>query len=234
MKSNIGFKKIFVILICFALTVICMSALAFADESTVLVDGKEVKIGEQLDYEFTYKNVIGNKVDVTIENIIPHNTVYVEGSADNGGEFADGKLTWQIDGVEPWETVTVKFKVEVSPFMTADAEIGEAVNQFTTKTAIVTEQVECALVTAPEFEIETVDYEVKELAQPKAEVMAVEEPKPEVETEIEVQPVTVSEEAVQLKVPNTSDESSLIMWLVMLVLSGGAAAYTLKLKLNQQ
>lgn len=79
----------------------------------VSVDGKKVYAGDELLYIIRYTNINGAPADVTITDTIPANTVYVDGSADKGGVYADGKLTWTIQDVPVWETVTVSFKVAV-------------------------------------------------------------------------------------------------------------------------
>ncbi len=79
----------------------------------VSIDGKPVNAGDELIYRVSYTNVSNDIVDVEIADVIPKNTTYVEGSADNGGVYENGKLTWIVEGVEKWQTVTVSFKVTV-------------------------------------------------------------------------------------------------------------------------
>jgi uncharacterized repeat protein (TIGR01451 family) len=77
------------------------------------IDGQTVKAGDELLYKITYKNTTGKDATVTITDTIPENSTYVENSADNGGSFADGKLTWNDVAVAADQSVTVSFKVKV-------------------------------------------------------------------------------------------------------------------------
>ncbi|MBR2152289.1 MAG: DUF11 domain-containing protein, partial [Clostridia bacterium] len=83
-----------------------------ADTST-MIDGNKVYEGDELAYAITYKNTDTDEATVTITDAIPEYTTYVDGSADNGGIYADGKITWNI-AVPAGETVTVNFKVTVN------------------------------------------------------------------------------------------------------------------------
>lgn len=86
-------------------------------DPTVSIDGKSVNRGDTLTYTITYKNYTGKAATVTITDTIPAHTTYVENSADNGGVYADGKLTWNLT-LNPEENKTVSFCVSV-----ADAEV---------------------------------------------------------------------------------------------------------------
>lgn len=83
-------------------------------DTTVSIDGDRVYEGNELLYKISYTNASRDAVDVRITDVIPENTTYVAGSADNGGVFADGKLVWDIDDIPAWSTVTVTFKVTVN------------------------------------------------------------------------------------------------------------------------
>jgi len=108
-----------------------------AEDPTVSIDGQKVEEGDELLYQIRFTNTTPNPVDLTITDTVPVNSVYVEGSADNGGVYSEGVIVWQLQSIPAWETVTVTFKVKVA------ADIGEAVirnqatatdgnNQFTT------------------------------------------------------------------------------------------------------
>lgn len=84
-----------------------------AEDVTVSIDGKKVYAGDELVYTIRYTNTTGAPADVTITDTIPAHTAYVDGSADNGGVYASGKLTWNVQDVPAWETVTVSFKAAV-------------------------------------------------------------------------------------------------------------------------
>ena len=83
------------------------------DDVDLSIDGEKVYSGDTLIYEITYTNTSYNTVDVTITDSIPANTTYVANSADNGGAYSGGKLTWNLTDVQPWTTVTVAFMVTV-------------------------------------------------------------------------------------------------------------------------
>ena len=93
---------------------------ALASEPTVNIDGKAVEKGEVLVYTISYKNTSSEKASVTIEDTVPAYTYYVDGSADNGGSYAGGVITWNLE-VDPGSEVTVSFKVKV------DGKNGDAV-----------------------------------------------------------------------------------------------------------
>ncbi len=108
----------------------------FASQApTVNIDGNEVREGDELTYAITYKNTSLEKVTVTITDNVPAYTVYVDGSADNGGAYADGTITWTLE-VEAEAEVTVSFKVTVAETVEAaitnKAEIREGTNTYTT------------------------------------------------------------------------------------------------------
>lgn len=78
--------------------------------TTTKIDGKKVNPGDKLTYVVTYKNTTGKEVEATITDKIPAHTKFV--SADNGGKYADGKVTW-TKKVANGETFKVTFTVEV-------------------------------------------------------------------------------------------------------------------------
>ncbi|MEB3090165.1 hypothetical protein, partial [Parvimonas sp. M20] len=63
------------------------------------IDSNEVKAGQELLYKITYKNTTGKAQKVVIKDRIPEHTSYVENSADNGGTFANGEITWTKENV---------------------------------------------------------------------------------------------------------------------------------------
>ena len=78
----------------------------------VSIDGKQVKAGDELVYEITYLNTSGQDEKVVITDKIPDHTEFL--SADNGGSYDRGVITWTFDKVEAWDSVTVTFRVKVS------------------------------------------------------------------------------------------------------------------------
>ena len=79
------------------------------------IDGNKVTAGQVLTYSVTYTNTTNTARDVTVTDIIPENTKYVDGSADNGGTYDKDTrtLTWKKN-VASGETYTVTFKVKVN------------------------------------------------------------------------------------------------------------------------
>lgn len=106
-------------------------------DPTASIDGKDVSSGDELLYTIRYTNTSDSKVDIQITDQIPAHTAYVDGSADNGGIYADGTITWNISDVDAWSTVTVSFKVKVDSgvdgvTITNKAAIQEGNNSYTT------------------------------------------------------------------------------------------------------
>ncbi|WBB30863.1 GbpC/Spa domain-containing protein [Parvimonas micra] len=79
----------------------------------VSIDGEIVKAGQELLYKVTYKNTTGKEQKVVIKDKIPEYTTYVENSADNGGVYDNGTITWTKEKVAADETFEVTFKVKV-------------------------------------------------------------------------------------------------------------------------
>ena len=84
-----------------------------AKDTEISVDGELVEAGDTLTYTITYANNTAGEATVTVTDTIPTNTTYVEGSASDGGEYADGVITWTIDKVPAGGTGTVTFQVTV-------------------------------------------------------------------------------------------------------------------------
>ena len=82
-------------------------------KETVSIDGKTVEKGDILLYKITYTNSDNFPAEVTITDMIPAHTAYVANSADKGGVFESGKLTWNLQ-LSAGATETVTFRVEVT------------------------------------------------------------------------------------------------------------------------
>ena len=98
---------------------------------------KPVKPGQELTYSITYTNTTGEEQDVTITDSIPKYTTYVQGSADNGGVYDNGTITWTKDKVAADETFEVTFKVKVKDNVSGEviknkANVLEGNNKFET------------------------------------------------------------------------------------------------------
>ncbi|MBC2576887.1 DUF11 domain-containing protein, partial [Peptostreptococcus canis] len=85
----------------------------FKGSETTNIDGKQVNPGEILTYKISYKNTTGKEQEVVIEDKIPEFTEYVDNSADNGGVYSNGTITWTKENLGNGETFEVTFKVKV-------------------------------------------------------------------------------------------------------------------------
>lgn len=107
-----------------------------SSDPTVSVDGKKVYAGDELLYVVSYTNASSDEVDITITDKIPENTTYVDASADNGGVYSAGTITWNLSDVKPWSTVKVGFSVTVNKVaavnITNKANVDDGKNQYTT------------------------------------------------------------------------------------------------------
>ena len=104
--------------------------------TTTNIDGKGVQPGQKLTYQITYKNTTGEERDVTITDKLPAHTSFV--SADNGGKFANGKITWTAK-VADGQTLKVTFTVKVDKNVNGEilkntATVNDGVNDFNTNT----------------------------------------------------------------------------------------------------
>ncbi len=97
------------------------------DDVYASIDGKKVYSGDTLLYTISYTNTSYNAVDVEITDAIPEHTTYVANSADNGGVYSNGEITWAIEDVQPWTTVTVAFMVTVNENIGAKTITNKAV-----------------------------------------------------------------------------------------------------------
>ena len=79
------------------------------------IDGNKVTAGQVLTYSVTYTNTTNTARDVTVTDVIPEHTTYVDNSADNGGVYdkTTRTVTW-TKNVAPGETLTVIFQVKVN------------------------------------------------------------------------------------------------------------------------
>lgn len=85
-----------------------------AENVDVSIDGKKVYEGDELIYGISITNTTGVIANFTITDLIPTNTTYVDGSADNGGIYSNGALVWNLENIPAWGTVTVAFRVTVN------------------------------------------------------------------------------------------------------------------------
>lgn len=79
------------------------------------IDGNKVTAGQVLTYSVTYTNTTNTARDVTVTDVIPEHTTYVDNSADNGGVYdkTTRTVTW-TKNVAPGETLMVTFQVKVN------------------------------------------------------------------------------------------------------------------------
>lgn len=79
--------------------------------------GLGVKLGDELTYTIGYKNTEGAPATVTIADVVPAGTEFVEFAGDHADVASkdnDGKLTWTLADVPAGEEGTVQFKVRVT------------------------------------------------------------------------------------------------------------------------
>lgn len=79
--------------------------------------GSGVALGDELTYTIGYKNTENAPATVTISDIVPAGTEFVEFAGDHkdaGSKDKDGNLTWKLTDVPAGEEGTVQFKVRVT------------------------------------------------------------------------------------------------------------------------
>ncbi len=143
-----------------------------AGDLSISIDGKTVEKGDVLTYTVSYKNYSGKKADITITDVIPEFTAYVEGSADNNGVYENGVITWTLTEVEPDETVTVSFNVKVTgggQLVENGADVLEGNNAYNTN--VVTNPVEEDTVTKDVFHVSEPDISIDGQAVEKNDVL---------------------------------------------------------------
>ena len=84
------------------------------EDTTVSIDGQKVKEGDELIYKITFTNATANAVNIVITDKIPAFTTYIAGSAEYGGVYDEGELSWNLENIPAWATVTVAFRVQVN------------------------------------------------------------------------------------------------------------------------
>ena len=154
----------------------------------------EVKVGDEITYRITYTNYKSEAADVVIKDKLDPNVQFV--SADNGGKFASGVVTWTIKNVPAGKTgsVTVKVKVLEGALKSSGLKVVNGGNTTTVKVG-----------DDPEMTVDTVENSVKTGGN--------ETPKSGV-------PGTGTGN------PKTGDNTPLLTWILILlaaVVAGGAA-----------
>ena len=79
--------------------------------------GSGVKLGDELAYTIGYKNTENKPATVTVSDVVPTGTEFVEFTGDHkdvGSKDRDGNLTWTLTDVPAGEEGTVQFKVRVT------------------------------------------------------------------------------------------------------------------------
>lgn len=79
--------------------------------------GSGVKLGDELTYTIGYKNTENKPATVTVSDVVPAGTGFVEFAGDHkdaASKDNDGNLTWTLTDVPAGEKGTVQFKVRVT------------------------------------------------------------------------------------------------------------------------
>ena len=100
---------------------------------TVSIDGKKVEVNDILLYKISYTNHDSVPVDVEITDTIPEFTTFV--SAEDGGVLDGDTVKWTVRNVQPGQTVTVSFRVqvaEVNGTVVNSATVLEGTNRYQT------------------------------------------------------------------------------------------------------
>ncbi len=108
-----------------------------ASDATTSIDGAKVQAGDELVYTISYINTTAEEINIMITDTIPAHTTYVEESADNGGVYGDGIISWNLENVPAWGRVVVSFKVTVDTDVKAAtieniAKVEDGYNEYTT------------------------------------------------------------------------------------------------------
>lgn len=109
-----------------------------AGDTTTIIDGNKVNVGDVLTYYITYTNYTGADVLVDIKDTIPEFTSYVEGSASHNGIYAVSYVSWTIN-VAKDASVTVSFDVVVTEeesIVTNTAVVRDGVNTYVTNEVV--------------------------------------------------------------------------------------------------
>lgn len=74
---------------------------------------QSVVVGQEITYTIVVTNTgKDNVTGVSVEDILPAGVEYVDGSSDNGGTFADGKVTWTGLSVSAESSITLTFRAK--------------------------------------------------------------------------------------------------------------------------
>ena len=150
--------------------------------------------------------VDGNVVTGSTADVVVFENSY--DSADNGGVYVDGVITWDLE-VEAGETVTVSFKVTVDAIdeATEDATIANKATIIEGSNTYITNEV-----TNP---IEKVESELEPQPEP--------EPEPEFKPELKPEPEPETKPEPKPESPKTGDASNPFLWFALMFVSGGTA-----------
>ena len=102
----------------------------FVENITYNVDGMPVGVGQTLTYKIHYNNNTNAPAKVTVTDRVPENTEYVDGSADNGGVYDSGVITWVFEDVPAGGSGEVTFQVTVKEEAAGDVveNTGKVIN----------------------------------------------------------------------------------------------------------
>ena len=86
-----------------------------------------VKIGQELIYSIEWFNYTDDVVDIIITDVIPEGTTVLESSISDGGQYANGKITWELKNVAADTSGFVNFTVVVNESAKTPIENGATI-----------------------------------------------------------------------------------------------------------
>ena len=117
----------------------------------------EVKVGDQITYEISYKKYKRKAVDIVMKDTLDKNVEYV--SSSDGGKLQDGVVIWTLKDVEAGKEGTVTLTVKVlAGALKANGGPGKVVNGGKNATVKVGDD--------PEFTLEVVENPVTKPGKP--------------------------------------------------------------------
>lgn len=84
-----------------------------ADENGNDITNQVINNGSVIMYQITFENPADTEKVFSVKDSVPAEVTYLDGSASDGGQYADGNISWQLT-LAAHETKTVTFNVRVN------------------------------------------------------------------------------------------------------------------------